>query len=126
MHKHKFFVLAIGWTLLITALSLMSLKEAPKIELSFADKIAHVIIYLIFTILWFLAFSRETISKLLTKKAILISSIVSVFYGIIIELLQENFTTYRQGDLGDVLANTVGVLFAVIILLSIGKLKRKN
>lgn len=40
--------------------------------------------------------------------------LVSVTYGILIEILQEVFTTTRKADIMDVLANAIGGLIAVI------------
>lgn len=47
------------------------------------------------------------------KYLIIIS--LSIFYGIIIEVLQMGFTTTRKGDLYDVLANSIGVFCAAML-----------
>lgn len=39
----------------------------------------------------------------------------SFVYGIIIEVLQENFTSGRKGDFYDVLANLTGIVCAVML-----------
>lgn len=40
---------------------------------------------------------------------------IAVFYGIIIELLQEGITLTRKADFYDVVANTTGVFCAVLL-----------
>lgn len=48
--------------------------------------------------------------------------VISLFFGIAIELFQTYFTITRNGDVVDVLANTTGALLAIIII----KLLDKN
>ena len=43
---------------------------------------------------------------------------VSVFFGIFIEIAQQDFTTTRKADVLDVLANTAGALSALIVILT--------
>jgi VanZ family protein len=38
-----------------------------------------------------------------------------LFYGIIIEVIQDNWSVSRTGDLMDVLANTIGILLGLIV-----------
>lgn len=130
MRNHVFLILAICWTLLITFLSLVSLKDGPKLPFSFADKIIHSIIYFVCTISWFLAFSKKQITPFLLKNALIISVLFSVFYGILMEVLQETLVENRQGDWQDALANAIGAIMAGILIkyfaISSIKLKTKN
>lgn len=76
------------------------------------DKIAHVLLNCILVVLWLLFFFVKE------KKMISITTIYAVFglcllYGIIIEVLQYTFTTYRQADVLDVVANAIGLLVGV-------------
>jgi VanZ family protein len=50
-------------------------------------------------------------------KALIYASVISVAFGIIIEVLQEILTETRSADLLDVLANSLGVLIAACSLL---------
>jgi VanZ family protein len=47
--------------------------------------------------------------------------IVCVIYGILIEFLQETLTVYRISDYKDVLANTIGIILAIIVYNKISK-----
>lgn len=120
MHKHWALILAIGYTLFLTLLSLISLNGVPKLGSSFDDKIYHCGAYLLMTLLWYNVLHRTS-----TKFQILFSAIIAIGYGIIIEVFQQVFTTNRQEDIEDVLANCIGVLFAIILLLIYRKIKLK-
>lgn len=50
-------------------------------------------------------------------KALLISFMLSVFFGIAIEILQGQYTATRKEDVLDVLANVSGATLAVFMIL---------
>jgi len=50
-------------------------------------------------------------------KGLLISFMLSVFFGIAIEILQGQYTTTRKEDVLDVLANVSGATLAVFMIL---------
>lgn len=52
--------------------------------------------------------------------------IASVIYGGIIEIAQGLFTTTRQADIVDVLANTIGAILAVVMMLATAKFSNKE
>ncbi|QHI38177.1 hypothetical protein IMCC3317_35640 [Kordia antarctica] len=116
MGKYLFSALAIAWTITITILSLISLEGAPKMGISFADKLAHGLVYFVAAIVWFLAFSRGITNTFLQKNALLLSAIVSIIYGICVEIMQETLVDNRQGDWQDVLANTTGTILAILLI----------
>ncbi|WP_298508609.1 VanZ family protein [uncultured Kordia sp.] len=116
MLKYIFSVGAIAWTIAITILSLITLKGPQVLHFSYADKLMHGIIYFLFTIAWFLAFSRGITNDKLQKNALLISALFAFVYGIIIEIMQETLVENRQGDWQDALANTTGIIFAIFII----------
>ena len=130
MRKYLFSILAIVWTLIITFLSLASLKGGPKLPFSFADKIIHGIIYFTFAISWFIAFTKGKTTPFLSKNAVLISVLFAIAYGVIMELMQETLVENRQGDWQDALANAAGAIVAGILIKyfisNTFKLKTKN
>ncbi len=103
--EDKSLIIAIALTILIAYLSFTS-KQIPEIEIGNIDKYAHIIFYTILSFSWFLALSIKNTSK---YKSLLIGFCV-LFYGIIIEVIQENYTTNREGDIYDVIANAIGIL----------------
>ena len=115
MLKKYLLSLSILYTLALTFVSLMRLKELPDIGISYGDKIFHFLTYAILAFLWAKTFDFKF--NIEREKAIIISAILSIIFGIIIEVLQGSFTVTRQTDAMDVLANTLGVLIIAIILL---------
>jgi VanZ family protein len=112
--------LVIVYTLALTIGSLIHLGDIPSLGSSFDDKIYHFIAYFLFTLLVY----NYCISKKVTN-GIAISGIVVILYGIIIEVLQHILTSYRAFDLYDAVANALGVILAVVLLLYINNLKLK-
>ncbi|PVW17267.1 VanZ family protein [Marixanthomonas spongiae] len=105
--------IAIFFTVCITILLLIpSQGILPKQDGIPYDKLAHFVINCILIICWLLFFYAKE------NKMMAVTTIYAVFglcllYGIIIETLQYMFTTYRQADLLDVVANILGLLVGV-------------
>ena len=108
--ERKYLIAAFFWTIAITILSLVSLKEMPSITtLKFKDKIIHFMFYFVFVFLWGNAFTKN--SKTFFKVFVF-----AILYGIIIEIFQGVFTETRSADFFDVLANTFGALLGLLLL----------
>ncbi len=110
-HKKLWLALAVGWTLVIAVLCLVSFSKLPSVKLAEADKYVHATFHCFFTLLWFM-YLRNIASRPLLKVFL-----GSLFYGGLIEILQGAFTETRKADFQDVAANTFGALVAVMILL---------
>ena len=99
--------IAILLALIITFLSLVSVKGVNPIRVENSDKLGHLIAYFVLSLSWFFAnkgrFKWPLVATLL------------ILYGIILEVLQEILTTHRQADLYDILANSTGVILAAIL-----------
>jgi VanZ family protein len=91
--------------------------DFKTVELSQIDKIYHCIAYFVLGLTWLLSFPKS-LEKKHIKYAIVISCII---YGIVIEVLQTTLTAYRTASLLDVLANTIGVLLAMMLFKAIYK-----
>ena len=91
-------VWALGWALCI-GLSLL-----PPVRLGGppdSDKIGHFLAYFMLSA-WAMSIFR-------TSRAQLLASLSLVLLGLCIEWAQANLTDTRKGDLGDALANTLGI-----------------
>ncbi len=106
-------ILALFWTISITVACLVSMTDVPNIAVDQADKIVHLGFYTVFSILWFL-YLRIAIKD--TKKLFLSVFLLSVFFGILIEICQSVFTENRQADVKDAIANTLGTLLGLGIM----------
>lgn len=104
---------AIGWTLLIAVMCLVSFGRLPRIGIGGADKYVHIIFHFGFFVLWFLHFSRTGNFDRWVARVFF----ASLLYGILIEAAQELFTTTRRADLYDVMANTTGAFMGIAILM---------
>ncbi|PIE99178.1 MAG: hypothetical protein CR961_01260 [Polaribacter sp.] len=104
-------LLAIVFTIIVITLSLIRVGELPVPKVSNIDKLEHTFSYLVLTFLWLFALGK-------TKTARLLIIINCILLGIIIEILQELLTNYRCAEFLDVVANTTGVLCAMLIFRS--------
>ncbi|WMI66961.1 VanZ family protein [Aestuariibaculum sp. YM273] len=113
--KKQLFLISVLYTLTLTFVCLMKLKELPDVGISNADKVFHSITYLILALLWYGSFIVKF--KIPNVKALIYSALFSTIFGIIIEVLQGMVTVTRKPDLEDVIANSTGVLLAVLVAL---------
>ena len=111
------FWLAITAQITATAAMLWPAPDLPEIDVPMADKWAHFLVFAVLFFLWAQALSvKNQISRLSLKIVFAL-----LFYGIIIEVIQDNWYFSRTGDLMDVLANTIGILLGLIVF----QLKRR-
>lgn len=114
--RNKIFL--IGWTILITTLSLVNLNGLKKVSVADGDKYVHLIFYFVLTFFLFINIELDKNNK---SKKLLLSSAIAISYGIVIEVIQGAFTTTREFDCFDILANTTGSLSAVVFLIFFSK-----
>jgi len=111
------------FALFVLAISVIPVSgEGKPLFFSFpgVDKVAHAGIYFIFTIL-LLKDLFHNIPLEIDKLAMLLMSVL--IYSIIIEVIQQGLTDYRSGELLDVVANLLGILFGTGLILLFRKIK---
>lgn len=98
----------LGAILFLSFIKPASLPRLP--EVSSGDKVAHVLMYLVFTFVLFNDY--YSLNKIPSKKwrFIIVCLLFPFLLGGITELFQTIFFFPRQGDLLDWLSNTLGVL----------------
>lgn len=106
--KGKFLFIAIVITIAIAFLSLVKISFKQPINVSFLDKIEHCVAYFVLSLTWLLALGKS-------KKSIAVITVLCLLYGIIIEILQAEITSYRTAEYLDALANMVGIALALLI-----------
>lgn len=104
--KDNILYIAIIITFIIAYLSLIKVGKQP-ITVKYLDKIEHGIAYATLALSWLLALKNKV--KIAT---IIIGCII---YGTIIEVLQGTITNYRTADFYDIIANSIGILIALLI-----------
>ena len=122
-HKQIYFVLALCWTLLVFLLCLVSTGSLPtlNIKVSGIDKFVHFTFHFVFVMLWFLYLKNSNIKSVLLK-----TFLASFCFGVLIEISQSLFTTNREGDILDVLANATGAITAITVLILYHKFFNKD
>jgi VanZ family protein len=104
------YLIAIGLTAFIAYLSLDSFSEI-NMPIDNIDKIFHSLAYFFLALSWFFAVEK---SHSIFKYRIVVAFLVIIF-GIIIEVLQSSLTTYRTADYYDIMANSFGILIAMVL-----------
>lgn len=114
----NYFKWGLFWSLFILIICLLPGNNLPKntfLEDIYFDKIIHVFLYTVLFVLVFLG-ANKTI-----KYSFFVAFIYSFFYGVLVELIQHYLIEDRYGDINDVFANFVGVIFGIIFV----KIKKK-
>ena len=123
--KNIFLWIASAWTLAMAVVCLVTFEELPGMNLQNSDKFGHIMMHFLFSLFWFFHFrtaNRELRSAMIAGMVLGLST----FYGIMIELAQKFFTSTRNADLGDVLANFAGAFSALMLLLAYSYYSRKQ
>lgn len=81
-------------------------------EFSWTDKVAHLILYYLFTLIIMFDYAKSTRNKTEKKMFLLLCIAFPVFIGGITEILQSLFFAPREGDWLDFVFNVYGVLLA--------------
>ena len=122
-HKRIIQVLTVFWTGLVAYLCLANAESLPAVSVFKFDKIGHLTFHFGITFLWFLFWKSTYRNE--NKFAVMKAFLFSFFFGVVIEICQGVFTTTRNADINDVLANSIGALIAVIVLFIFKKLPFK-
>ena len=104
------------WILIITVLSLMPSSNVPEISWGSRfqlDKIAHIILYSIYTWLLGRYLCRKWSSSI---KMFILAFGITVVYGVFMELLQYYLSPSRFFDMLDIIANIIGSIVGLIFL----------
>lgn len=125
MLKNLFFWIALCWTGVVLFFCLTASNDIPRVNIPNLDKLVHAFFHFVFTILWFL-FLKKQAKKKNQFKLLLIAIVFSVLFGIGIEIMQNQFTTSRSGDLLDVLANFSGAVIAFVLVHFAKSIKKQS
>lgn len=114
MLKKLFILISVLYTVALATVCLIKINNIPDVGVSFGDKIFHFLSYTVLAFLWYSTFYKTFNFE--KKKALMYATLFSILFGIIIEILQGTVTSSRSADLYDVMANTIGVFLAVVII----------
>ena len=108
--------IAVYYTLFLIILSLIPIPDLgiPRFQLLEFDKLVHFMMYFSLTILW--SFASKNLYNSNFKLLLF-----AIFFGFVLEIFQHMLPFGRYFDLGDLLANSLGVIFGIFILNCIKK-----
>ena len=108
----KYFAIALAVTALIAYLSLVNLRITKVSFLSFSgmDKLEHIAAYFVLTYSWLLAVENKSSPSKLRNWVVLLVFL----FGLLLEIVQAFLTEYRIGEVFDLLANSMGIVFAFL------------
>ena len=112
------------WLLLILLLTLTPGSSIPEAnlweELLSFDKVVHFLIFSILTLLMIIGFTKQYTYAYLRKHAVAASLVISIGYGLIIELVQIPIPG-RYMEAMDIIANSIGCFIGYAIFYIIYK-----
>ena len=114
LESKQLLVVCILYSVFITILFLLPTKEIPKLFNTFIpiDKLVHVSIFLVLTFLWLL-YVNSILND--TKPIVLLFILIaSLFYGILIEVIQELCVSSRGAEILDVIADLLGASLGLL------------
>lgn len=125
MLKKVALFLATSYTIALATVSLINLRgKLPDVEIDYGDKIFHFLAYALLCWLWYIVFYfKQNLPK---RKAIIRAIILSIFFGMLLEVLQGTITSHRSFDVYDAIANSLGALLAGSLLLMKWRIQVKN
>tara|TARA_R110000868_G_scaffold399053_2_gene672606 strand:+ start:14704 stop:15081 length:378 start_codon:yes stop_codon:yes gene_type:complete len=107
-------LITLVYSFALAAVCLIQINGLSEVKIPNADKIFHFFSYAILVFLWYITLFYKF--KLNKSKSIIYTIVISIMFGIIIEVLQGCCTGTRQADIKDIFANTLGALFATLLI----------
>jgi len=98
--------------LVASCINIGSSDIPPHFEIPFADKIVHFMMYFVLTAVVSLDILRFRKTKYKLLRLLALATIIAVFFGGAMELVQHFLTVSRQGDILDFAANATGASMA--------------
>jgi VanZ family protein len=110
--------LAVGWFMMMNVLFVLPGSSLPKnnwFSLLHIDKWVHTCFFLVLVFLWYSSFNGNLSKKIWTIV------VLSITYGILVEIVQGLWIPSRSFDVYDILADTAGSFLGWIIWLRVNK-----
>lgn len=122
IRKNIFSILVALLLLYLSLTNTEKFQQIPLINFTFFDKIVHFGMY--FFLMSVVIFeNRENIKD---YRHLFLLSLIPLFYGILMEILQLTLTVSRSGSFYDALADAAGILVSVFIWLLIKPVRKDS
>jgi len=125
----KYFWKSIVWGLFILIICGIPGDDLSKfkiVTIPYLDKIVHLILFFIFTIFLYSGFNHFTKDVGKRSMPYFYGSLISIIYGVTIELLQLYVFSHRSFELMDIAADVFGVFAALISYSAIHRLTEES
>jgi VanZ family protein len=119
--KLRSFIPAFLWfiiTFILLTLPGSDLPQSDFFDLIYFDKWVHIGMFSLLTILWSYPFLKAGRTD---KKIFVLISLCGVLYGVIMEFVQKFFAYERSFDFFDMVADGIGCMVALLLLLLLMK-----
>jgi VanZ family protein len=115
---------AVFWTVFVAVICLITVPDLPEVGVDSADKYVHASVHFIFSIVWALHFRSR--GKWSLQYLLIAVFIMSLVFGVLIEIAQNFLTDTRTADVRDIAANCAGALLAIITILLYDRMRSKT
>jgi VanZ family protein len=102
-------------------MSLRSSSGLPLIDIPHFDKLIHFAFYLVLALLMFFGWKKQHSFAALHRHAFAGIVLIAIAYGVIIEMLQESFTSTRHFEALDIVADAMGAIIGSLISVKLFK-----
>jgi len=112
----KYHVPTLAWATVILFLTLLptaNMPQVPEWELISFMTASHAVVFFILTFLMRRGFYLQKSNSSLRRHSGLYAVTISIIFGAIIEYLQSTLGWGRQGDIMDIVSNSIGTLLAI-------------
>lgn len=116
--QYRFLLPAIVWVIVCTILLTLPASAFPSdkwyTNIPLFDKWVHIGLFAILSFLFCWAIFKNETNLFKRKKKFIQTGVICLLYGIAMELVQRYFIPNRSFDTGDIIADGIGSLLAVI------------
>jgi VanZ family protein len=112
----KYNIPTLVWATVVLFLTLLpssTLPQVPEWDLLNFYTASHAGVFFLLAVLMERGFTKQTRFGFLRRYAFLLTFLVCLIFGILIEILQTLMAFGRQGELFDVIANSIGIFLGV-------------
>jgi hypothetical protein len=111
-----YWIPALIWTGILMYFTLLPGKIVPSYLIQFSDLFLHWAMYLITFTAYYMAVKGSRFPFSISKKTMVIIALFCIALGGVLEIIQETLIPNRDGSLHDELANTAGILTAIVLI----------
>ena len=112
-------ILFLSWMVFVTFSSLFSFEGMSMgffaLRVPHLDKVVHFVFYFVMFVTAFFAVKDHFFPRFRLRDLLWGVLLFTIIYGMIIEVLQYTLAVNRQGDIMDVLANSMGAIVGLML-----------